>query len=215
MDDGLKDVLSIAAEGGSRATARPSAPRAPVPLRAVAPADAPTGTGSQDSEMLQLGRGGLRQAFWLCGFHEVLREREKKGEILTEREQSLLTLSQTDFLTIRNAVIGLAMQHLDAVVRGPSILLETGEQQSVTELFTVETLRNLVVHGRQAMHDAGPDAALSLFGGGEHTIEPLAIFQQVFSAAIGLVETFARSTQAGSGVLARLSDALDAEIGRI
>lgn len=211
MDDGLRDVLSIAAEGGSRA----SAPRAPTSLRAVAPAEAPTGTGAQDPEMPQLGRGGLRQAFWLCGFHEVLREREKKGETLTEREQSLLTLSQSDFLTIRNTVIGLALQHLDAVVHGPCILSETGERQSVTELFTVETLRNMVVHGRQAMHDAGPDAALSLFGGGEHTIEPLAIFQLVFSAAIGLVDTFARSTQAGSGVLARLSTALDAEIGRI
>jgi hypothetical protein len=216
MDESLRDVLSIAAERGSRATATQGASRTPAPLWAVAEAAAPKPTGVPDHEMQQLGRGGLRQAFWLCGFHEAMREREKKGESLTEREKSLLALSQNDFLTIRTAVIGLAMKHLDAVVHGLRVLPETDEPQpTATEMFTVETLRNLVVHGRQAMQHAGPDAALSLFGGGEHTIEPLAIFQMVFSAAIGLVETFERLTPGGSDVLARLSDALDAEVGRI
>jgi hypothetical protein len=215
MSDGLRDVLSIAAEGGSRTTTAPGTPHKVALLRTVAAA-APKPTSASGPEVQQLGRGGLRQAFWLCGFHEVLREREQKGECLTAREQSLLALSQTDFLTIRSAVIDLAMQRLNAVVHGPGILPEPGEQQpSVTEMFAVETVRNLALHGRQAMLDAGPDAALSLFGGNENTIEPLAIFQLVFSAALGLAETFERLRPGRSTVVARLSNALDAEIGRI
>jgi hypothetical protein len=216
MDESLRDVLSIAAARGSQATATQNASHTAGPLRAVAEGAAPEPTGVPDHEMQQLGRGGLRQAFWLCGFHEAMREREKKGEILTEREKSLIALSQNDFLTIRTTVIGLAMKHLDAVVHGLRVLPETDETQpTATEMFAVETLRNLVVHSRKAMQDAGPNAALSLFGGGEHTTEPLAIFQMVFSATIGLLEAFQRLAPGGSDVLTRLSDALDAEVGRI
>lgn len=216
MDESLRDVLSIAAERGGRATATRDASHTAAPLRAVAEAAATKPTGVPDHEMQQLGRGGLRQAFWLCGFHEAMREREKKGESLTEREKSLIALSQNDFLTIRTTVIGLAIQHLEAVVHGLRVLPGTDEPQpTATEMFAVETLRNLASHSRKALQHAGPDAALSLFGGGEHTTEPLAIFQMVFSAAIGLLEAFQRLAPGGSDVLARLSDALDAEVGRV
>ena len=216
MDESLKDVLSIAAERGSQATATQDASHTAAPLRAAAEVAPAKPTGVPDHEMQQLGRGGLRQAFWLCGFHEAMREREKKGEPLTDREKSLIALSQNDFLTIRTTVIGLAIQHLDAVVHGPRVLPETDEPQpTATEMFAVETLRNLVMHSRKAMQHDGPNAALSLFGGGEHTIEPLAIFQMVFSAAIGLLEAFQRLAPGGSDVLARLSNALDAEVGRV
>ena len=214
MNDGLRDVPGLAAEGGSQAAATPGASLkvAPVPAVAIAGAAKPADTGGET----QFGRGWLRQAFCLCGFHEVLRERERNGERLTEREQSLLALSRADFLAIRTAVVDLAMQHLSAVVDGPGILPGPGEREpTATEAFVVETVRNLAVCGRQAMLSGGPDAALSLFGGGEQTIEPLAIFQLVFSASLGLVEAFERLTPGLSQVLARLTRALDAEVGRI
>lgn len=214
MNYGLKDVSLVAAEESSQAAATPAAWHEVALVAAVAAGAKQT--SALGTEAQQLGRSGLRQAFCLCGFHEVLRERERNGEHLTEREQSLLALSRTGFLSIRSAVVDLAMQHLGAVVHGPGILPKPGEREpTVTEVFVVETVRNLAVHGSQALLDAGPDAALSLFGGNEHAIEPLAIFQLVFSASLALVETFERLAPGLSQVLARLSGALDAEVGRI
>ena len=82
-------------------------------------------------------------------------------------------------------------------------------------MFAFTTVRNLAAVGRQILQDAGAEAALSLFGGDGAVQEPLAVFQLVFSATLGLVETFDRLVPGGSRTLGRLAAALDAEIGKI
>ena len=220
MNDVLRDVISIAAEGSSRTAQRNESTRRAAPLQSVKPTPAPADTNVKhppaDNSLVDFGRNSLRQAFWICGFHEVLLDRERRGERLSDQEQSLIALSRNDFKTIRPAVVEMALQHLHSVVHDAAFLPGNPAcPPSATDVFAIETLRRLAAHGRQTLRDAGPDAAMSLFGGGVAAIEPLAIFQLVFSAALNLLETFDRLTPEPSGVLAQLSHALDAEVGKI
>lgn len=218
MDDGLKDVISAAALGGTRQPDVPTSAGRVTPLRAV---DASGGAPRPPARMSvtdqdQLGRGGLRLAFWLCGFHEALVERQRQGDRLTPREESLLALARKDFASLRPALIDMALSHLEGVVNDTG-LLEAPEARPpiAAELFALSTVRSLAATGRQTLQDAGAEAALSLFGDDGTVQDPLAVFQLVFSATLGLVETFDRMVPGGSKTLGRLAAALDAEIGKI
>ena len=232
MNDSLRDIVAIAAETGSRRFGREAVGKIG-PLHAV---DEQTVTGEGQSvtplalppasEIPALGRAGLRMAFWLCGFHEVLLERQRAGERLSEREQSLLTLSLADFANIRPAIISAALWRFHDTVHDPALLTAANgvavdpadNPQAVpthAELFALETVGNLASRARQTFETNGPDAALSLFGGDSLLQEPLAIFQSVFSSAVGLIEFFQRQAPVGQGLLVRLAEALNAEVGRI
>ena len=218
MDDGLKDVISAAAAASG--SARP--PDVPTPTGRVTPlrpVDAPAGAPRPPArpsipDQGELGRGGLRLAFWLCGFHEALVERQRQGEQLTPREESLLALSRKDFASLRPSLIDMALSHLEGVVNDTGLLADA-RPLAGAEMFAFTTVRNLAAAGRQILQDAGAEAALSLFGGDGAVQEPLAVFQLVFSATLGLVEAFDRLVPGGSRTLGRLSAALDAEIGKI
>ena len=225
MNDGLRDVISAAVEGASRKVLPDAARRAPQ-LRAVATdATTPEWTPATElepvtrsgatvgSEGEQLGRVGLRIAFWLCGFHEVLQERRRKGEALTEREESLLTLSSRDFLGIRSTVVKMAIARLHAVLNAPDLVIEA--DAGAMEVFALETLRNLSRRAQELFQQGDADSALALFGDAASLKEPLAIFQIVFTTALGLVEMYEQLIPKHSAMLARIAKALNSEVERI
>ncbi|MGI4951354.1 MAG: hypothetical protein ACRYGM_06080 [Janthinobacterium lividum] len=222
MNDVLRDVISVAAEGSARShqershQERGGQERGRVTnLAAARSTPAAASAAAAGPAASELGRNGLRQAFWICGFHEVLLERERRGERLSDQEQSLISLSRNDFRIIRPAVVEMALHHLHGVVHDPAFLPATPAAASPNDVFAIETLRRLAAHGQQTLREDGPDAAMALFGGGPATVEPLAIFQLVFSAALNLLDGFDQLTAEPSAVLARLSRALDAEVGTI
>lgn len=216
MQDGLRDVITAAAAGGARQADLPSAAGRVTPLRAV---DPPAATTPPSLPFLpdadHLGRGGLRLAFWLCGLQEALLERQRQGGRLTPREELLLALSRQDFISLRPTVTGMALAHLDAIVNDADLLTAPEMPPVAAELFALDTVRSLAARGAQTLRELGAEAALALFGGDGTVQNPLAVFQLVFSAALGLVETLQRLAPAGSETLSRLAAALDAEIGRI
>ena len=225
MNDGLRDVISAAVEGNSRKMLPDAARRVPQ-LRAVgsdgsAPEWTPTtelepaarSNGIASGEGEQLGRVGLRIAFWLCGFHEVLLERRRKGEALTEREESLLTLSARDFTSIRSTVVKMAIARLHAVLNAPDLVIEP--DAGAMEVFALETLRNLSRRAQELFQQGDADASLALFGDAGTLKEPLAIFQIVFTTALGLVEMYEQLIPKHSAMLARIAKALNSEVERI
>ena len=158
----------------------------------------------------------MRLAFWLCGFHEALVERQRQGDQLTPREESLLALARKDFVSLRPALVGMALSHLDGGVNDAGLFAASDAgPQVAAEMFALATMRNLAATGRQTLQDTGADEALSLFGGDGTVQDPLAVFQLVFSATLGLVEAFDRVVPGGSKTLGKLAAALDAEIGKI
>jgi len=219
--------MSAAADAAKNAAAA-DATRRPRQLRAVevghtpliaAPSLVPVPAEPASSDMnTQLGRSGLRLAFWLCGFHEALSERLRNGEKLTDREQALMTLSGKDFLRIRPIVIELALGRLHAVLNAAELLPKAGAAQAGAgavgpmEAFAMSTLRALSNRAGQLLKEDGADAALGLFGDSAGVEEPLAIFQMVFTTALGLVEGFQKVTPPDSGLLGRLADALGNEV---
>ena len=224
MNDGLRDVISAAVEGAGRKILPDAARRGPQ-LRAVASdGAAPDWTpateletavrpGVSGGEGEQLGRVGLRIAFWLCGFHEVLLERRRKGETLTEREESLLTLSARDFVGIRSTVVKMAISRLHAVLNAPDLVVEA--DTGAMEIFALETLRNLSRRAQELFQQGDADTALALFGEAASLKEPLAIFQIVFTTALGLVEMYEQLIPKHSAMLARIAKALNSEVERI
>lgn len=227
MNDSLQDVISAAVEGIAAKTALvEGAGRRTTQLRAVSTAEPILGsaplkpTTATDevgpiaamfaAEGDRLGRNGLRLSFWLCGFHQTLRDRVRGGETLSEREESLLALSRKDFVTIRPVVIGMALERLEAVVNASGELSETA-----MEAFALETLRALSVRASDLLRDAGADRALSLFGDAQAVNEPLAIFQLIFSTALGLVESFIHLIPGPSVQLDELAATLGSEVERI
>jgi hypothetical protein len=237
MDDSLRDVISAAVRGsGRKAIDAPVKPRTPV-LSVVeaehrgtrvaqpAPAAEPpkkvsSGTARRtppSGGSHELGYSGLRLAFWVCGFHDALMERHRQGAQLTEKEKLLLTLSTQDFEGIRPFVIDLTLSRLDAVVNAPDLPAEPDDLAALhpMEAFALTTLRNLARLAGQTLADDGPDAALSLFGQKAGVLEPLAIFQPVFTTALDIVESFERIIPGNAGLLSRLAEALDSEMDRI
>ena len=203
---------TVASPGG----AQKEAPGRRVPLlRAVEPSQGTPESdpkvqpfGTPAGSVQSLGRVGLRLAFWLCGFTELVQERQLRGEALTDRERSLLTLAGKDFAAIRPVVIGLALHHL----RG--VLDEAGPAAGEMEAFALKTLQSLSAHAADLFRSSAPEAVLSLFGGPE-VEEPLAIFQLVFSSTIAVAESFARLIPGEAPALARTIEALGSEVERI
>jgi hypothetical protein len=167
----------------------------------------------------QLGPRGLRLAFWLCGFHDALMERRRRGEALTESEELLVNLSSADLVGMRPFVVEMTLGRLHGVVNAPGLLKDaeaTGPSSpGPMEVFALTTLRNLSQRACQALQEEGPEAALGLFGEAGCTLEPLAIFQLVFTAALDLVEAFERMIPTKAKLLVRLADALDSEVEKI
>ena len=164
----------------------------------------------------ELGRAGLRLAFWLCGFHEALMERLRQGAELSASEESLLALSREDFAYLRPLVVHMTLGRLHAVVNAPDLEADNdGPGPGHLEEFALDTLRGLSRRARRLMREKGPDAALSLFGHAAGVQEPLAIFQLIFTTALSLVEAFERILAIDSTVLGRLADALDSEVEKI
>ncbi len=157
------------------------------------------------------GPGTLRLAFWLCGFHGALMERRQHGEKLTPSEELLVQMSSKDFANMRPMMIEMILDRLKAVLHDPQWTGQGGPM----ERFAVATLGNLADRAGELFRDAGPDAALSLFGTAEAANEPLAIFQQVFTTALDLVEAFERIIPGKSKLLDRLAEALDSEVEKI
>lgn len=218
MDEGFKDVIPAATPGGIRQSDVPPSAGPVTPLRAVDVLGSVPRLPAQAStpDHGQLGRGGLRLAFWLCGFHEALIERQRQGDQLTSREESLLVLARKEFANLRPALIDMALSHLDGVVNDAGLLATPDAGPLVAaEEYALTTVRNLAAIGRQTLQDTGAEEALSLFGGDDTVQDPLSVFQLVFSAMLGLVEAFNRLVPGGSKTLGRLAAALDAEIGKI
>ena len=214
-----------------REDARTAEPPVPAPAPAPPVSPAPEGSSRPTREALPpapakpalndaglIGRSGLRLAFWLCGFHEAFMERQRRGEQLTEHEESLLALSRKEFVGIRSVVIGMALERLHTVVHAPDLLPEAeagaarAKPLGTMEAFALDTLRGLSRRALQLMQDSGPDAAFSLFSENADVQEPLAIFQVVFTTALGLVESFERLSTAESKLLARVAEALGTEV---
>jgi hypothetical protein len=236
MDNGLQEVISAAVNGtGHRpaketpkrrvpqlsvvATERPAPPEAETEeprLDETTPNTVPNGTTFPPTSHL-LGHGSLRLAFWICGFHDALMERQRNGDQLTEKEELLLSLSPRDFADIRPLVIETTLGRLDAVVNAPDLPVEAADLAAIhpMEAFALATLRNLSQRARETLLQDGPDAALALFGESAEVLEPLAIFRLVFSTALDLVESFERVVPVDAMVLSRLAEALDAEVDRI
>ncbi len=196
---------ALAPEGSSRLT-----------RDASSPAPAPAKPAINDADLI--GRSGLRLAFWLCGFHEAFTERQRRGEQLTDHEESLLALSRKEFVGIRSVVIQMALERLHAVVHAPDLVPEAeagaarAKPMGTMEAFALDTLRGLSRRALQLMQDSGPDAAFSLFSEDTDVQEPLAIFQVIFTTALGLVESFERLSTADSKLLARVAAALGTEV---
>jgi hypothetical protein len=168
----------------------------------------------------KLGEGGIRLAFWLCGFHDALMERRRLGEPLTESEEVLIRLSSADFPGMRPVVVDMTLGRLDALVNSPEMLVEAagpGETgPAAMEVFALATLRSLSERANQIFCDEGPDAAMALFGETSSSVmKPLAIFQLVFTAALDLVEAFKRIIPTEAKLLIQLAEALDSEVEKI
>lgn len=229
MDDSLKDVLAAATDcgaAGKPVSADGPSRRAPL-LRAVdnRPAVAPQpATGTPELMSLGVlgngapfGRSGLRLAFWLCGFHETLRDRQSRGETLSQRETSLLALSGKDFAAIRPAVIQMAIEHLQSVLSQTERHGASQDRPVPVEMeaFAFSCLFSLAARAAELLRDKGSDAALSLFGGGPTVQEPLAIFQLVFSTAVGLAESFVRLIPEDAALLDTMIESLGSAVERI
>ena len=231
-DDGMIEGMRPDAVNGAMQGARPlpvsgmqQAPRGGVTTKPAVAVGTRVGLSSINKPMTpneagaQLGPGGLRLAFWLCGFHDALMERRRNGEQLTEGEELLVTLSSADFVGMRPLVVDMTLGRLETVVNEPGLL----EQANVTgagapeamEVFALTTLRNLSQRAGQLLQDEGPEAALALFGESRCVVEPLAIFQLVFTAALDLVEAFERMIPVEARLLVRLAEELDSEVERI
>ena len=110
------------------------------------------------------------------------------------------------------------MERLHAVVNAPDLPTDAeigasgAKHPGRMEVFALETLRSLSRRALQLLHESGPDAALSLFSEDADVQEPLAIFQLVFTTALGLVESFERLTPADSKLLARVAESLGSEV---
>ncbi|HEX3575608.1 MAG TPA: hypothetical protein VHU42_13480 [Rhodopila sp.] len=235
MDNGLQDVISAAAVGAGRKSAKDAPARRvpqlsvvetehPVPqdvAQAAEPADMVSSESSFRAPPLgggfQLGHSGLRLAFWVCGFHDALMERHRQGEQLTKKEELLLTLSPNDFAGIRPMVIDMTLSRLDAVVNAPDLPAKPKDLGAIHPMvaFALTTLRSLSRRARRTLEEDGPDAALSLFGQGADVMEPLAIFRLVFTTALDLVESFERLVPTDTALLSRLAEGLDSEVDRI
>jgi hypothetical protein len=146
-------------------------------------------------------------------------ERRRRGEALTESEELLVNLSSADLVGMRPFVVEMTLGRLHGVVNAPGLLKDaeaTGPSSpGPMEVFALTTLRNLSQRACQALQDEGPEAALGLFGEAGCTLEPLAIFQLVFTAALDLVEAFERMIPTKAKLLVRLADALDSEVEKI
>ena len=230
MTDELQSVLAAAAAENAREpvtdlpqrrlaqlhafAARPADPPVAPPLPIPTAPAAPNGNGEAD----QLGRRGLRLAFWLCGFHEALIERQNNGDTLTKREASLLDLSRRDFADMKPLVVAMAIERLHTVVTshgaGEAAGLAEGGSTGSMEAFALETLQAFALRARTLLRDQGPDAAMSMFGARPVPAEPLAIFQAVFATAIGMIEAFEPMVPQGAPSLSRIAAALDSELDR-
>jgi hypothetical protein len=190
-----------------------------VTLGALPPAVPPAFAATSPSETSQLGAGGVRLAFWLCGFHDALMERRRHGEQLTESEELLIRMSRKDFAGMRPFVINMTLDRLNALVNAPDLIGEAeasgADRPGAMEMFAVATLRGLSQRACQLLQADGADAALSLFGESGDVQEPLAIFQLVFTTALDLVEAFERLIPTEAKLLARLAEALDSEVEKI
>ena len=212
--DGIRNLEPLALAPAPEPAPTPAVASAPAPAPASAPAPATEAFGETD----QIGRGGLRLAFWLCGFHDAFSERRRRGEQLTEHEESLLALTRNEFIDIRSVVIKMALERLNAVANAPALLAEVeagasrGKPLGTMEGFALETLRSLSRRALQLLQESGPDAAFSLFSEDAYMQEPLAIFQQVFTTAATLVESFERLNTSESKLLSRLAATLGSEV---
>jgi hypothetical protein len=190
-----------------------------VTLGSPPPATAPVCAVAATSENDQLGAGGVRLAFWLCGFHDALMERRRHGEQLTESEELLIRMSRKDFAGMRPFVVSMTLDRLNALVNAPDLMVAAEAPGAggpvAMEMFALATLRGLAQRACQLLQDNGADAALSLFGESGDVEEPLAIFQQVFTTALDLVEAFERIIPTETKLLARLAEALDSEVEKI
>jgi len=164
----------------------------------------------------KLGDGGLRLAFWLCGFHDALTERQRRGERLTESEALLLAMSASDFAGLQNSIIDMTLGRLESLVNAPEFVDDAHIAGTrPMELFALQTLRNLSQRARATLRQDGPDAALALFGEAGETRGPLAIFQRVFTTALDMVEAFERMIPGEAPLLMQLAEALDSEVEKI
>jgi hypothetical protein len=198
----------------------PLPPPTPAPsLRAVPPAPAPTPAPAKASSQAlntpQIGPLGLRLGFWLSGFHEALQARLDAGETIAEREASLLDLSKREFAGMRPMVIAMAVQRLHSVLGSNGNDVDGGSNQETMEQFAHCTLTDLSRRASALLETDGPDAAFSLLGGDASTIDPLAIFQIVFTTALNLADSFASMVGEGSGSLRRTAHALETEIEKV
>ena len=228
MNEGLRDVLAAASRAPGAGSAdvvaliaapahaqRPPPVQAPA-LRAVPPAPAPRHAAAKaPSPPPQIGHIGLRLGFWLSGFHEALQERLDAGETIAEREASLLDLSRREFAGLRPAVIAMAVQRLHSVLGSEGSEADSGSSQGAMEQFAHSTLRDLSRQASALLETDGPDAAFSLLGGDASTIDPLKIFQVVFTTALDLADSFASMVGTGCGSLRRTAHALETEIERV
>jgi hypothetical protein len=189
------------------------------PLKAAATGAPRTYARAPASENHLLRPGGLRLAFSLCGFHDALMERLRQGEKLTESEDFLVRMAREDFAAMRPFVINMTLDRLNALVNAPDLTDEAETSGAnglgAMEAFALATLRSLSHRACQLLEKDGPDAALSLFGECSGVQEPLAVFQQVFTTALDLVEVFERLIPGEAKLLARLAEALDSEVEKI
>lgn len=193
---------------------RTVAARAPVSAVPVKPHAHPvTAAPAAVQPRLELGAGGLRLAFCLCGLRNALLERQARGERLSEREILLLAVSAKQFAEMRPLATGLTLGRLDAIVTA-SDLGETNGAGAM-EIFALSTLRTLSERARHLLTTAGPDAALSLFGDASAMADPLAIFEVVFSASLDIVEAFEKMIPGEARLLSQLAESLDSEIEKI
>jgi hypothetical protein len=204
--------------GGAQQT-RSVLPPLEAALGAASPA-APPATGvTPSSEDSQRSVDGVRLAFWLCGFHDALMERRRHGEQLTDSEELLIRMSRKDFAGMRPFVIGMTLDRLNALVNAPELMVEAeisgAGGPGAMEIFALASLRSLSQRACQLLQEKGADAALSFFGANASVQEPLAIFQQVFTTALDLLEAFERIIPTEAKLLARLAEALDSEVEKI
>lgn len=243
MNVGLNDILAAASHRPATRSANDSDPNpgvAPQPRRRVdctvmksetvaliagtaqsiesqwpATQPAPAKQPLRQAEPMKMGSLGLRLGFWLSGFHEALQERLDKGESVTEREATLLELSRKEFADMRPLVIAMAVQRLLSVLTTEGPDGASMPARDTMERFAHATLRDLSRRACALLDQEGPDAAFALLGGDVSTVEPLAIFQTVFTTALSLAENFASIVGEGDGSLRRTTHALETEIEKI
>lgn len=190
-------------------------PAQPAESRRLAAQPTPVKRAPHHAEPMKMGSLGLRLGFWLSGFHHALQERMDKGEAITDREATLLELSRKEFADMRPLVIAIAVQRLLSVLTVEISNGDGASAQDTMELFAHATLRDLSRRSCALLDQEGPDAAFALLGGDVSTVEPLAIFQTVFTTALALAESFASIIGEGDGSLRRTTHALETEIEKI